>query len=360
MTATESKKNFGGIRHHYWEWPIATYLFLGGLGGGIFALNAIMSLLVYPEYEVVQSVFAWPSFLGIVFLALGCVLLVFELGQPLVFIRAFIKSTSIICWGARILTVCMIFGLLWFVSFIPWEWFRPIADLFVFYRPLNLALAGISGAGIMLYTGIFLSSLKAHSFWASPALPVLFTISALSTACACITLSIGWWPVDQSYMNEAHILELLYAGAPEATTAYLTYSACLEITHILHTVDIILVVCEVVVLLVMVLSFLGAGNVTANKVAHRWVNGSWALLFWIGMIGCGLVLPELMYVFGAETFLSTVLAPALVLIGGLILRFMVVYSDERKPLPGEDIYYGRLVGNDAEFLHRWKYGKNEF
>lgn len=357
---SDSKKNFGSIRHHYWEWPIATYLFLGGLGGGIFCLTAILSFFVYPTYDVIPAVCAWPCFLAIVFLALGCFLLVFELGQPLVFIRAFIKSTSIICWGARILSVCMIFGLLWFVSYVPWDWFKPIADFFVFFRPFNLALAGISGAGIMLYTGIFLSSLKAHSFWASPALPVLFTISALSTACACICLSVGWWPVDQSWMNEAHIMEMLYGGDAMAETAYLTYSASLEVGHILHTLDIILIVCELIVLLVMVLSFLGAGNVTAHRVAAKWVRGSWALLFWVAMIGCGLVLPELMYIFGGETIWSEVIAPILALCGGLILRFMVVYSDDRAPLPGEKTYYGRLVGDDAEFLHKWKYGENLF
>ncbi len=54
-----------------------------------------------------------------------------------------------------------------------------------------LVVAGVAGFGVMVYTGVMLSTLKAHAFWATPALPVLFTVSALSTACAAIALSLG-------------------------------------------------------------------------------------------------------------------------------------------------------------------------
>ncbi len=332
------------MRHHYWEWPIATYLFLGGLGGGIFCLASILTFFVWPTVPTVAEAFAWPCFIAILCLGFGCFLLVFELGQPLVFLRVFLKNTSIICWGARILSVCLIFGFLWFLSFIPWEWFSGIANFLAMFRGLNLALAGICGFGIMLYTGILLSSLKAHSFWATPALPVLFTISALSTACACITISVGWWPAGQNIATYEQL--------------YLFYMTNEAINHLLHEVDIILVAAEIVVLLVMVLSFLGAGNKTANQVAKKWVIGKWAPAFWLGMVCCGLVLPELLYVFMGGTIGSSVIAPVLVLCGGLLLRFMIVYSDERAPLPGENEYYSRLKGKDALFLTRWKYGEN--
>ncbi|WP_165251744.1 NrfD/PsrC family molybdoenzyme membrane anchor subunit [Adlercreutzia sp. ZJ304] len=331
------------MRHHFWKWPIPVYLFLGGLGGGIFCLSAVLSLILFPGIEAVPTALAWPCFIGICCLGFGCLMLVADLGQPMVFYRAFVKSTSVLAWGARLLTVCMIFGLLWFVSYVPWDWFRPVADLFVFFRGLNLAIAGIAGTCIMLYTGIFLSTLKSHAFWATPALPVLFTISALSTACAAIALSIGWWPATTSIFTEAGVMNIL---------------ASQECKHILHTVDVVLVVCEIVVLLVMVLSFLGAGNKTANKVAHKWVHGSYALAFWGGMIAVGLVLPELMYIFLDGTIASSVIAPVFVLFGGCLLRFMVVNSDERAPLPGENEYFNKVAKRDAEFVTKWTYGEN--
>ena len=328
------------MRHHYWEWPIASYLFLGGLGGGIFCLSWILIYFVYPGVEVVPMVLAWPCFIAILCLGLGCFFLVFELGQPLVFLRAFIKFTSIICWGARILSVCMIFGLIWFLTYIPRDWLGlPLGALQILegWRDVCMWLAGLTGTGIMLYTGIMLSTLKAHSFWATPALPVLFTVSALSTACAGISLSIGWWP---------------------APFTFATLVANEVVVEILHLVDIILVVCEIIVLLVMVLSFLGAGNRTANKVAKRWVKGSYAPFFWVGMIGIGLVVPEILYLAGAGTVAASIIAPILILCGGLLLRFLIVYSDDRAPLPGENEFYTKLPKNDALFLNAWKKGEN--
>lgn len=330
------------MRRHFWKWPIPVYLFLGGLGGGIYCLAAILSLFVFPGIDAVPQALAWPGFISILCLGFGCLMLVADLGQPMVFYRAFVKSTSVLAWGARLLTVCMFFGLFWFVSYIPWDWFKPIADFFVFFRPLNLAIAGIAGTCIMLYTGIFLSTLKAHAFWATPALPVLFTISALSTACAAISLSIGWWPAETAVLTEAGFLNVL---------------ASAECSHILHIVDIILVVCEVVVLLVMVLSFLGAGNKTANKIAHKWVHGSYALAFWGGMMFAGLLLPEFLYIV-TPGIGSDVIAPILVLCGGCLLRFMVVNSDERAPLPGEELFFEKLPKTDAEFITKWTYGEN--
>lgn len=337
------------MRHHYWEWPIATYLFLGGLGGGIFCLAAVFSFFVAPSIAastavtpyvitMVQQAFALPCLIAIVALAFGCFLLVFELGQPLVFPRVFLKSTSIICWGARILSICLICGFLWFCSFVPWEWFSPIANLLTPARDVLLGLAGFTGFCIMLYTGILLSSLKAHSFWATPALPVLFTVSALSTACAAISLAIGGWPAP-------YTLEALVVA---------------EVVHgIIHTVDVILVVAELVVILVMVLSFLGAGNTTAKAVAMRWVKGRTAGFFWIGMICIGLLIPEFLYV-ATGGLASGVVAPILVLIGGLLLRFLVVFSDERREIPGEDAYYTRLPKENAPFITKWTYGENIF
>lgn len=330
------------MRRHFWEWPIASYLFLGGLGGGIFCLAAILTFFVFPGVDAVPAALAWPGFIGILALGFGCFLLVFELGQPLVFYRTFIKSTSTICWGARVLSVCLIFGFLWFLSYIPWDWFRGLADFLVPFRGFNLALAGVAGICVMLYTGIMLSSLKAHSFWATPALPVLFTISALSTSCAMICISGGWWPAELNVMTEAGLMNVVAAEACK---------------HLLHEVDIILVVCEITVLLVMVLSFVCAGNKTAKKVADKWVRGSYAGGFWGGMIFGGLVLPEFLYI-ATPGLGSDIIAPVLVLCGGLLLRFLIVYSDERAPLPGEEAYYTKIAKRDAEFVTKWKYGEN--
>ena len=54
------------MKHHYWEAPIVIYLFLGGLGGGIMCLTAIMSLIVNPG---TGSLFFVPMFFALAALA---------------------------------------------------------------------------------------------------------------------------------------------------------------------------------------------------------------------------------------------------------------------------------------------------
>lgn len=325
------------MKHHYWEPPIALYLFLGGLAGGILFLSAIFNTFVVPGFA---EVFAMPVLVSLVCIAIGCVFLVIDLGQPGVFWRVWTTATSIIKWGATFLVIAAVFALLFFLAYLgdAWPIFAGLSDALKPAAGFFLGVAGFFGLCIMMYTGIMLSTLKAHAFWATPALPVLFTVSAISTGCAAIVLSIGGWPA-------------------EVTLGTLIVSEV--VLEILHVVDIILVITEFIILMTMVLSFLGAGNVTAKKAAKRWVCGSYAPLFWIGMVLVGLVIPFALYV-GGSGAASQLVAPILVLIGGCLLRFLVVNTDDRAPIPGEIRYYERVAKPDAEFVHKWTYGENLF
>ena len=99
------------LTKHYWVWPIAWYLFLGGLGGGIMFIAGVLEIIYHLGY-----IFAFAVFAAVVFLGVGSFLLVFELGQPLVFLRTFLSGTAIIKYGAVMLVFAMGFGLIWFRS----------------------------------------------------------------------------------------------------------------------------------------------------------------------------------------------------------------------------------------------------
>ena len=327
-------------KHRYWGFQIATYLFLGGLGGGILFLTWIMSAFVFPGADLTQ-VFMLPNFIALLAIVLGLFFLVEELGQPPVFYRAYVTATSIIKWGAVLLTIASFGDLFWLLG--NWSPAAPVlgwVSVFNFFggpgaglSGLWLGMAGIAGFGIMVYTGVMLSTLKAHSFWATPALPILFTISALSTACAGIMLSMGGWPGVGADMHAAH-----------------------QVHELLHVCDIILVFAEITVLMIMVLSFLGAGNRTQQRVAQRWVKGSYAPVFWIGMICFGLVIPLICNITGNAG--AGVIASILVLCGGCLLRFLCVWSDDRQPLDAENRYYFRQKTADGRFMTTWyKEGK---
>ncbi|MBQ2681876.1 MAG: polysulfide reductase NrfD, partial [Eggerthellaceae bacterium] len=263
-------------------------------------------------------------------IVLGLFFLVEELGQPPVFYRAYVTATSIIKWGAVLLTIASFGDLFWLLG--NWSPEVPILgflSVFNFLGGLSsvwLGAAGIAGFGIMVYTGVMLSTLKAHSFWSTPALPILFTTSALSTACAGIMLSLCGWPG--------------VAAMSDLVTAH-------HVHELLHVLDIILGFAELTILLVMVLSFLGVGNRTQQRVAQRWVKGSYAGWFWIGMIGLGLVVPLIMNASGNPA--AGTIACILVLCGGCLLRFLCVWSDDRQPLEGENKYYFRQKHADMKF-----------
>ena len=97
------------MKHHYWEPPIALYLFLGGLAGGILFLSAIFNSFVIPGYG---EIFAFPVLIALICVAIGCVFLIIDLGQPGVFWRVWTTATSIIKWGATFLVIAAVFALL--------------------------------------------------------------------------------------------------------------------------------------------------------------------------------------------------------------------------------------------------------
>lgn len=150
----------------FWIWPIALYLFLGGLGGGMMAFAAIVGLIMFPS-ALTSGALVWGVFVAFLILGIGTGLLVFELGQPWLFYRAFVTRTSVIKWGAVFLSISMIFGVL----FIFWEitWFQifpfiPYEGLAQFF----LAIAGFFGLCVTIYTGVLLSSMKSRPFWNTP------------------------------------------------------------------------------------------------------------------------------------------------------------------------------------------------
>ncbi|MDR0350618.1 MAG: polysulfide reductase NrfD, partial [Coriobacteriales bacterium] len=188
-----SHVNNNKLTKHYWVWPIAWYLFLGGLGGGILTVAGVFDLVFRNGVELegamtgplpeIGALFSLAVFLAVAFLGIGSFLLIFELGQPTVFLRVFLSRTAIIKYGACLLILAMICGFVYFLFFLPPEWNLFYYD-WVWMRDCCCIFMMIFGASVMVYTGVLLSSMKSKPFWNTPALPVLFVISALSTATA--------------------------------------------------------------------------------------------------------------------------------------------------------------------------------
>ena len=316
------------MKHHYWEAPIVIYLFLGGLGGGIFFLSALFDLIIVPGSG---PLFFAPVFFALAALALGCFFLVFELGQPPVFWRVFTTKTAIIKWGAVLLSVAMIFGFVWWLTYLPvLGWGRGrTASL-----PPRAARRDARRGGHR--------RVRHHG---------LHRRHALHTEGPCLLGDAGAaGPVHR--LGALHGLRghrAFHRSARRLTLEGLALLLAELIHEIVHTVDIVLVVAEIVVLLVMVLSFYGAGNVCAHEVATRWVRGKTAPCSgaaWSSAVCCCR---------WACTFSVPALPrPALVAAMARALRrpasaLPVRVLRQRAPIPGENRFWERLPKNDAAF-----------
>ncbi len=304
---------------HKWGWPIASYLFLGGLGGGMIVVGGLADL-AFGRGEL----FSLGSLIAGIAIAIGSGLLIFELGRPFQFWRVLSRQKAIMTAGAWMLSFTILTS---FAYFSFWPDFSPWRQL-IGLRHLAAGINIVLGLGVCIYTGILLGSLRARAFWNTPVLPVLFLVSGISTGVAAQSLLAGSWPC--------------HVPAGELGAVHASLRSC----------DLALLIFELILVFVYVgMMRFSAGPVTA-RIATQWLTGPKRWLFWGGLIGLGLALPGVLY--GLSSGAAGEAAPFLVLIGGVILRFLVVYSDERARLPGESEYYSRLPGPDAPFLKAWE------
>ena len=304
---------------HNWGWPIASYLFLGGLGGGMIVVAGIADL-AFDRGEP----FSLGSLIAGIAIAIGSGLLIFELGRPFQFWRVLSRQKAIMTAGAWMLSFTILTS---FAYFSFWPDFSPWRQ-FVGARHLAAGINIVLGVGVCIYTGILLGSLRARAFWNTPLLPILFLVSGISTGVAAQSLLAGSWPcrVTVGDLGALHTF--------------------------LRSCDLALLILELILVFVYVgMMRFSAGPVIA-RIAAQWLTGRKGWPFWGGLVGLGLVVPGLLY--GLSSGAAGGIAPYLVLIGGVILRFLVVYSDERARLPGESEYYSRLPGPDAPFLKAWE------
>jgi formate-dependent nitrite reductase membrane component NrfD len=160
-----------------WAWLLAMWLYLGGTGGGLFVLYAVLGLP--PLFGALS--------LGIV-LAGGLVLL-FELGSPLRAWRALFRART--SWLSRGVFCVIFFIAAGFLFVAPQFGGLPWLGLLASGAAATALgwIAGLSALMIMLYPAFFFrSTSSAIPFWSSPLLPLLFVAYAALGAVGVILL----------------------------------------------------------------------------------------------------------------------------------------------------------------------------
>jgi formate-dependent nitrite reductase membrane component NrfD len=295
-----------------WGWYIVLYFFIGGLASGLYAIATMLDLVGDPrDRDAVDLgyLLAFP-------LVVVCViLLIVDLGKPLRMWHMFVQSENVpepilklwspISVGSWVLSV---FGFFSFVSFLgaliergTIRWAPLVrADRWARERPRPVTvLWGVIGAffGFFLggYTGVLVTG-TSIAFWHNARLMgALFLLSAASSSYALL------------------MLLLMRRGRSHQDTT---------VGKLAHA-DQWAIALELLVLAAMI--------VLLGSVARPMIAGGYGVIFWLGVVGVGLIVPLLLHRVPWGRFTAhrrAVLGATCVLVGGLLLRFVVVMGPQ--------------------------------
>lgn len=284
---------------HIWGWEISVYLFLGGMVAGMMILSGYF---LYRERhkQFVTSCSVVP-FIATILLSLGMFALFLDLEHKLYTWRMYMtfQPTSPMSWGAWILILVYPALLAMLLVKVPHFIPQKLYFLFKWSEYINnnkkvLKAIGIAnmtlGVGLGIYTGILLSSYGARPLWNSSILGILFLVSGLSTASA--------------------LVHMIAKDREEA--------------RLLARADNLFILFEILILLMFVINLLSSTQAHINAVKII-LTGQYAAGFWVFVVGLGLLIPLLIQTLAVSHRIKhTVAAPILVIVGGLILRFVIV------------------------------------
>jgi len=293
-----------------WGPLIAWYLFLAGLGAGAYLVGVVADYLGERYRPLVKP----GIYLGAPLVAIGSVLLLFDLGAPLRFWMGFLRpQSSMISVGIIIISVFIVLGAIHIAALLAPRFF-PRWQLSERAQRWLGGINGLFALGTAIYTGLLLGVVKAVPFWNTPMLPLLFLVSALSTGMGAVVLVVG-------------LRRWVTPKAVEAEKEQVT-----ESVHALSRVDVPFIVTELLVLFFL-LFLMAASRTIAAESARYLVAGGYAVAFWLGVVVVGLLVPVTLEAWSVTRGKGLSLARLLdlgvitglcLLVGGLILRYAVL------------------------------------
>ena len=294
----------------HWQWYIVLYFFIGGLAGGCYFIAVLVDYFGRPEDRPLARLGYYIAFPCVL---LSGLLLTVDLNRPLRFWHMLIerntfepmfKAYSPMSVGSWAL---MVFGLFSFISFLGalaeedrlrWPAFTRLQwPALRAARPPSVAgmivgaLGGLAGLFIAGYTGVLLAVTNRPIWSDTPLLGMLFIISAASTSAALLML------LAQRYGWRA-----------------------LPGVAALQRMDGLVLTLELIVLIAVMVSL--------GPALRGWLN-IWGALLVVGVILLGLILPlALSWRHRRVPQASLATIATLVLVGGFLLRIVVIFSSE--------------------------------
>jgi formate-dependent nitrite reductase membrane component NrfD len=285
-------------RPPHWEWFVIVYFFVGGIAAGSYVIAALLDLFGDSRDRPVVRLGYYVALVGIV---VSGALLSMDLGRPERFWHMLIESKrgwpmlkwwspmSLGSWG---ISAFGLFALLSALAALEeggtLRWARLRTLRAGFLGKLIMVLGGVLGFFVAGYTGILLSVTNRPMWADTHFLGILFLFSATSTAAAALIL-LGLW---RGANDTVRWLSRLDRGA---------------------------LVLEFLALIALVISL--------GSVARVWLSGWGALL--VGVVLAGILFPLVLHT-RAHLLgrLSVPVGAVLVLLGGFLMRMVIVLSSE--------------------------------
>jgi formate-dependent nitrite reductase membrane component NrfD len=271
-----------GQIHIHWNWIVAVDLFAAGLSAGAYIISATAYFLGKQRYENMTRIGAYIAPFPVI---VGILCLIYDLERPHLFWKLFLtfQPNSVMSLGCWLLLFFSIFSLAHFYLWLPerLDCLKILAKIranpfLSRFRGDNLTkirglVAGFGipiSIGVGIYTGVLLGSLTARPFWNNPMLPMLFLISAVMTGSASICF-VGCFVKGFRGMTRENV----------NTNKFM-----------IHSIDFTLMVFSIIAIFLFILGLYVSPRSSAQAV-HLIMGGEFTLLFWVLVIGIGILLP---------------------------------------------------------------------
>jgi len=286
-----------------WHWPIALYLFLGGLAAGILFFAGYF--IVKGKGKEMPATVKWAPIIAPVALVIGLAALFYDLHHKIYFWRLYttIRFSSPMSWGAWTLMAITPLSFIWVASYIKeifpkWDWkldFLNRIEQWIIKNRVPFAWIMMTLSIILgVYTGILLSAFNARPLWNTSILGPLFLTSGLSTGLAAII-----WISKNEHERK-----------------------------VLSRIDLILILVELFLIVHLFMGFM-AGTAVKAEAAALFLGGEFTVTFWVFVVILGLIFPATLEALELRGYhVPLWLPPFLILFGGLVFRFVMVEAGQ--------------------------------
>ena len=283
-----------------WGWLIAIFLWLVGIAG--------MGSVVYYWYR--KASMAYTLLISIV---LALIFVIADLTRPWNVPNAILTALvsgmynwySWMALGIILLLIQTLLLLIVSANHVFKGRMRSLA--LIAESKTYLIILGFFGFLVTIYSGFLISQTSGISLWNTPAIPILWILSASTCAVALIEIFVSASPETMSEIKETGV-------------------------RIGFSIDVF----EIFTILAFLYTAFTIGTVGASLGAEKILFGELSPLFWIGVIGLGTLYPALV---GAYTILTRkinrpliISAAVLALIGALLLRYIILVGGVYEPL----------------------------